>query len=118
MAAPLEQAIECNDGDHAANSGPSELSPTMRLTTFSQRRGRKIVSSAPISSASSCELATQGGVQAANGLSTVWITSTRITSAREQTEPILLRASWSASDSFSATIISEREGASSLGLWK
>ena len=23
----LEQAIECNDGDHAANSGPSELSP-------------------------------------------------------------------------------------------
>ena len=43
------------------------------------------------------------------------VTSSEITSAREQSEPILLRASWSASNSFSATIISEREGALSWG---
>jgi hypothetical protein len=46
------------------------------------------------------------------------VTSSGITSAREQGEPILLRASWRASDSFSATIISEREGALSLELSK
>ena len=54
----LEQAINSNDGDHAAKLIQEALAfRAMTLsTTSSQRRGRTTVSAAPGSSANGCRL--------------------------------------------------------------